>query len=50
MQVNEAGRVVLITDKPARDPMDVEIEIIKRIMHNALDRLEKLRSGKRQRS
>jgi len=43
MQVNEAGRVVLITDKPARDPLDVEIEIIKRTLHNALDRLEKLR-------
>ena len=47
MRVNEAGRVVLITDKPARDPLDVEIEIIKRTLHNALDRLEKLRKRQR---
>lgn len=53
MKVNEAGRIVLVADRPAqkqsRDPLDVEIEIIKRTLHNALDRLEKLRSSKRQR-
>ena len=50
--VNEAGQVVMTTDrpdpKPQRDPLDAEIEIIRRTLYNALDRLEKLR--KRQRS
>ena len=48
MTVNESGRFVLKTDlPPQRDPLDTEIEIIKRILHNALDRVEKLRAKKR---
>lgn len=47
MKVNESGRVVLVTDKPTRDPLDKEIEIIERTLYNALDRLKKIRASKR---
>jgi hypothetical protein len=46
LKTNEAGQVVITTDKPERTKLEQEIESIRRTLYNAIDRLERLKPSK----
>jgi hypothetical protein len=45
LKTNEAGQVVITTDRPQRAKLEEEIDIIRRTLFNVLDRLDRLKKS-----